>query len=124
MLPGVATGDPGSYLTLEEGTDVISADGHRVGVVQHVLRDEGTDIFDGIVIDVRLGPGGLRFVDAPDVAEIRETAVVLTVPSEEIEQLPQPAPSPAVMEHHGVEDSESPLEHKLRRAWEIVSGRG
>jgi hypothetical protein len=28
------------------------------------------------------------------------------------------------MEHHGVEDSEGQLEHKLRRAWEIVSGRG
>jgi hypothetical protein len=80
-------------------------------------------IFDGIVIDVRLGPGGLRFVDAPDVAEIRENAVVLTVPSTEIGRLPKPAPSPAVMEHHGFEDSESPLEHKLRRAWEIVSGR-
>ena len=29
-----------------------------------------------------------------------------------------------MMESHGVEDSESPLEHKLRRAWEIVSGKG
>lgn len=103
---------------------MISADGDRVGVVEHVLRDEGTGIFDGIIIDVRLGPGGLHFVDAPEVAEIRENAVVLTVPSAEIDRLPEPGPSPAVMEHHGVEDSESPLRHKLGRAWEIVSGRG
>jgi uncharacterized protein YrrD len=120
----MASGEPGSYLTLERGADVVTEDGERVGAVQHVLRDESTDIFDGIVIDIRLGPGGLRFVDAPQVAEIRDDAVVLTVRSEDIEGLPQPGPSPAVMEHHGVEDSESPLEHKLRRAWEIVSGRG
>jgi uncharacterized protein YrrD len=124
MLPRVAAREPASYLTLEEGTDVVSADGDRVGVVEHVLRDEETDIFDGLVIDVKLGPGGLRFVDAPDVADILEDRVVLTVPSAEVEQLPKPGPNPAVMEHHGVEDVESPLEHKLRRAWEIISGRG
>jgi hypothetical protein len=124
MLPDMASGDPASDLTLEEGTDVISAHGDRVGVVEHVLSDKETGIFDGIVIDIRLGPGGLRFVDAPEVAEIRADAVVLTVPTAGIEQLPEPAPSPAVMEHHGVEDTESPLEHKPRRAWEIISGRG
>jgi hypothetical protein len=124
MLRAVATGDPGSYLTLRPGTEVLSADGDRVGVVEHVLSDEEEDIFDGIVIDVRLGPGGLHFADAPQVAEIRADQVVLTVPSAEVERLPRPEPNPAVMEHHGVEDSESPLEHKLRRAWEIISGRG
>ena len=116
--------EPASYLTLEEGTDVISADGDRVGAVEHVLRDEQTDIFDGIVIDVKLGPGGLHFVDAPQVAEIRADAVVLTVSSADVDRLPKPGPSPAVVEHHGVEDSESPLQTKLRRAWDIVSGRG
>jgi uncharacterized protein YrrD len=124
MLPRVAPDDPASNLTLQVGTDVISADGERVGAVQHVLNDEETDIFDGIVIDVRSGPGGLRFVDAPQVAEIREDAVVLTIPAAQVDDLPKPQPNPAVMEHHGVEDSEGRLEHKLRRAWEIVSGRG
>lgn len=124
MLIVVTRGDPISYLTLEKGTDVISADGERVGVVEHVLGDEATGIFDGIVIDVGLGPGGLHFVDAPEVVELREDAVVLGVSTAEVERLPKPGPSPAVVEHHGVEDSESPLEHKLRRAWEIISGRG
>ena len=124
MLPRVVAREPASYLTLEEGTDVVSADGDRVGVVEHVLRDEEADIFDGLVIDVQLGPGGLHFVDAPDVGEILGDRVVLRVPSAEIEQLPKPSPNPAVMEHHGVEDVEGPLEHKLRRAWEIISGRG
>jgi hypothetical protein len=120
----MSPGEPASYLTLEEGTDVLSSDGQRIGVVEHVLRAEEEDIFDGIVVDTRLGPGGLRFVDAPEVAEIREDAVVLTLAAADAERLPEPQANPAVMESHGVEDSESPLQHKLHRAWEIVSGRG
>jgi hypothetical protein len=120
----VTGGEPISYLVLEKGTDVISADGERVGTVQHVLGDEEKDIFDGLVIDTRLGAGGLRFVDALQVAELREDAAVLTVAAADVAALPEPSPSPAVMESQGVEDSESPLEHKLRRAWEIVSGKG
>ena len=44
---GVSSGDPASYLTLEAGTDVLSAEGQRAGTVQHVLGDEQTGIFDG-----------------------------------------------------------------------------
>lgn len=120
----VAAGDPTSYWALESGTDVMSSDGERVGVVEHVLIDEATGIFDGIVIDIRLGPGGLHFVDAPEVATLREGAVVLAVTTADVERLPKPTPNPTVMEVHGVEDSESQLQHKLRRAWDIISGRG
>jgi hypothetical protein len=120
----VSGGEPASYLTLEKGTDVLSSDGERIGVVEHVLKAEAEDIFDGIVVDTRFGPGGLRFADAPEVAEIRDDAVVLTLSAADAERLPEPQANPAVMESHGVEDSESPLAHKLHRAWEIVSGRG
>jgi sporulation protein YlmC with PRC-barrel domain len=120
----MASGEPASPLTLEAGTPVVSSDGERIGTVEHVLVDEETGIFDGLVIDTRLGPGGLRFVDAPEVAEIGADAVALTLSAAAAENLPKPSPGPAVMEHHGVEDSEGKLEHKLRRAWEIVSGRG
>ena len=124
MLPGMAGDQPSSYLTLEPGTDVMSADGERIGAVEHVLRDEGADLFDGLVIDTKLGPGGHRFVDAPEVAEIRGDAVVLTLTATDAERLPAPDRNPAVMEHHGAEDSESPLQGKLRRAWELISGKG
>ena len=120
----MAYGEPVSHLTLQEGVDVISADGDRVGEVKHVLSDEETDIFDGLVIDTKLGPGGHRFVDASEVAELRERAALLAVSTADVERLPKPEPGPAVMEHHGVEDHETPLQHKLRRAWEIVSGKG
>jgi len=123
MLRRMAGDRPSSYLTLEAGTDVLSADGERIGAVEHVLRDERADLFDGLVIDTKLGPGGHRFVDAPQVGEIRGEAVVLTLTASDAEGLPAPEGSPAVMEHHGAEDSESPLQHKLRRAWELVSGK-
>lgn len=116
-------GAPASYLTLTPGTDVASSDGETVGKVEHVLADEQTEIFDGLVIDIRLGPGGLRFVDAPQVDEIYERAVVLTVTAAEVDGLPEPTGSPAVIENHGVEDSESALQGKLRRAWDLISGR-
>jgi hypothetical protein len=116
-------GNPISYLVLEPGADVISSDGERVGKVEHVLAAEDVDIFDGLVIDTEAGPGGLHFVDAPEVDEIYERAVVLKVPAAEVGQLPKPGPAPAVMEHHGVEDSESPLEAKLHRAWDKITGK-
>jgi len=116
-------GAPGSYLTLDEGTDVVSSDGETVGAVEHVLADEQTEIFDGLVIDTRTGPGGLRFVDAPQVDDIFERAVVLTLTASEIDDLPEPSASPAVMENHGEEDSDSALQGKLRRAWDLISGR-
>lgn len=120
----MADDQPASYLTLTSGTDVTTSDGESVGKVQHVLSDPEADIFDGLVIDVRTGPGGLRFVDAAQVAEIQQEQVVLGITASEAESLPAPSANPATMESHGAEDSESPLEHKLRRAWEIVSGKG
>jgi uncharacterized protein YrrD len=119
----VSESRPIAWPALREGVDVVSADGERVGAVQHVLGDERTDIFDGIVIDTRLGPGGLRFVDAPEVAEIFEDRVVLTVGAADVERLPEPSANPAVMEHHGAEDSPSELQRKLARAWDLISGR-
>jgi hypothetical protein len=115
-------GEPASYLALKEGCDVVSSDGEKVGTVQHVLADEEEDVFDGVVIDTELGPGGLHFVDAPQVAECRERALVLSLPKAEVAELPKPAPNPAVMESHGVEDTEGALKAKLHRAWDLISG--
>jgi hypothetical protein len=122
MVRPVDYGEPSSYLAIGEGTAVVSSDGEEVGTLQHVLADEEEDVFDGIVIDTRLGPGGLHFVDAPQVREFFERAVQLSIPASEVPNLPKPSPNPAVMESHGVEDTESPLREKLHRAWDLISG--
>jgi len=114
---------PRSYLTLEKGADVYSSDGELVGKVEHVLADEDADIFDGLVIDVQSGPGGLHFADAPQVADIGANGCQLTVAAADVRSLPQPSENPAVMENHGVEDSPGGgLHQKLRRAWDLISG--
>jgi hypothetical protein len=113
-------GAPISYLALEEGTAVFGADGEEVGRVAHVLAVEEEDIFDGIVISH--GVGRHTFADAEQVGAIHERGVTLTLTAAEAEALPEPAENPAVM-HEDPSDSEgSSLSHKLRRAWDLLSG--
>jgi uncharacterized protein YrrD len=112
-------GAPGSYMTLAEGVPVYSSDGRRLGAVEHVLAEPDKDIFDGIVIDV----GGHRFVDAPEVDRIHEKGVVLTLDAASAERLPEPGANPATMSVDPDDTVEGELERKLRRAWDLISGR-
>jgi hypothetical protein len=80
-----------SWRALRPGADVMSSDGARVGAVQQTLADEPTDIFEGLVIDIRLGPGGLRFVDSSQIAAIYEDHVLLTVAQARVHDLPAPS---------------------------------
>ncbi|MQA75080.1 MAG: DUF2171 domain-containing protein [Solirubrobacterales bacterium] len=121
-------GAPSSYLVLADGAAVLSSDGRSLGQVEHVLADQDTDIFDGIVIDRSVLPGGHRFVDASQVDEIYERGVVLSVDATAAEGLPQPSASPAAMEVSGEDfverEWDDELEAKLKRAWDRISGKG
>ena len=121
-------GAPSSYLVLAEGTPVYSSDGSKLGEVEHVLADADADLFDGIVIDASALPGGHRFVDAPQVEEIYERGVVLTVDAAGAESLPEPSANPGVMEVTGEDfverEWDDELEYKLKRAWDMISGKG
>src|SRR3954453_18581177 len=114
-------GAPIAYLALEEGTPVYASGGEEIGEVHHVLAAEDADIFDGIVIDTRKGPGGLRFADAPQIGELHERGVVLTLDAAAAERLPEPSENPATVQ--GAEPEDSELTAKLRRAWDFISGR-
>ncbi len=70
---------------------MFSRDGKRLGVVQRVNADGATNLFGGIVVDTRLGPGGLKTVDATQIADIYERAVELTIDAVEAERLPRPS---------------------------------
>jgi hypothetical protein len=78
-----------SYLVLKRGTPVYSRDGERVGRVTRVLGDRPTHIFDGIIFDTSAGPGGHRFVDAPEVESIHERGVLLKVEAAAVAELPK-----------------------------------
>ena len=57
-------GNPASYLVSPTERPVVSSDGHEIGRVEHVLADADADVFDGVIVDMRAGPGGHRFADA------------------------------------------------------------
>jgi hypothetical protein len=114
-------GDSGSYMTLEPGVPVLSSDGRGLGEVTHVLAEPDKDIFDGIVFS---GPRGHRFVDAPEVESIHERGVVLSLDAAAAEDLHEPSANPATMAVTPDDTAEGDLERKLRRAWDVISGKG
>jgi uncharacterized protein YrrD len=118
--------DPGlpiAYEALEPGTPVYSSDGQRVGEVTHVLSVPEEDVFDGIVIGERDRPGHHRFADAQDIESIHERAVTLKLDETGCRDLPAPSANPAVMHDDPGDSGGSALSNKLRRAWDLVSGK-
>lgn len=87
---GKDLGRPASYLLLERGTHVYSSDGEELGRVKEIRADQGADIFDGLVIERGLLPGGERLVLADQVEEIFERGVLLSIDAAAAEALPGP----------------------------------
>ncbi|MDQ3608131.1 MAG: hypothetical protein M3459_04405 [Actinomycetota bacterium] len=113
-------GAPIAYITLAEGTPVYASGGEQVGTVRRVLADAEADIFDGIVLDTDEGE---RFADAPAVGDLFEHAAFLELTAAQARHLHAPDANPAVMDAH-VDDAEEPeLRARLRRAWDVLSGR-
>jgi uncharacterized protein YrrD len=118
-------GQPSSYISLGKGAEVYSCDGERVGKVEHVLAAEDEDVFDGLVLDTSVLPGGHRFVDADQVEEIFERGVLLKIDRQAADALPEPSANPAAMEVTAddlAEGDEGTLKRKLHRAWQLISG--
>jgi uncharacterized protein YrrD len=118
-------GAPTSYLACAAGTPVIDATGAHVGTVAHVLADAELDVFDGIVATHHHDPLEHRFADADQVASIHEHGVQLNVAWDELHK---PSENPAVLEV-GTDDlvggeAGHVLAQRLRRAWDLISGRG
>ena len=113
-------GPPIAYTVLEEGTPVYDRDGQRIGVVERVQADFQEDIFDGLIVHTHPLPGRHLFADVEQIAELRERGVVLSVGRHELHEPPD--------EHSGSkrrddDKPESPIEARLRRAWDWISRR-
>lgn len=83
-------GHPVSYLVAKRGIPVFSSDGEKLGRVVKVQAAPEANMFDGIVFDTSWGPGGRRFVDAPEVDGIYEGGVVLKIDADAAGSLPKP----------------------------------
>lgn len=117
-------GAPISFLTLPKGVPVYSSDGEELGKVEFVLSAPNIDIFDGIVLDTSVLPGGHRFVDAPEVAEIYERGVVLKIDAAAAQSLPKPGDNPGSIGVDPGDLGKGEQQSKLSRAWDLISGKG
>ena len=98
-------GAPVSYLVLKEGTAVYDQSGDAAGTVEHVIADEGQDVFHGLLIKTA---DGHRFAAGDQVDGLFEHGVIVSVPAAD---LPEPAAgSPA--------DLSEERASGLKRAWD------
>jgi uncharacterized protein YrrD len=102
-------GAPVSYLVLKDGTPVFDRAGNKAGEVEHVLADEGADVFHGLV--VATGRHGHRFAPAAQVDGLFEHGVIIAVAGSE---LPEPSADPSARQ--ATEDAG--LSSSLKKAWE------
>jgi hypothetical protein len=108
-------GDLVAYTAIAEGTPVYDPEGRRIGVVEHMMEVGG--IFEGVIVHTHPLPGRHLYVDADQIGEIHERGVVLSVTKRELHALEQESRRG----RSGV--GESPLEARLRRAWDWLTGR-
>jgi uncharacterized protein DUF2171 len=86
--------DPVSWLQIEQGWNVITADGVIVGTVAQVEGDKQSDIFDGLAVESKQ-PTQIRYVPGEQVAAIYPGEVTLKIASAGIGALePFQAPPP------------------------------
>jgi hypothetical protein len=116
-------GERSSYLTVAKGVPVFSSDGEKLGRVVRVLSAPNIDMFDGVVFDTTAGPGGHRFVDAPEVAEIFEGGIVLGIDAATAAKLPAPGANPAALSVNPA-DLVGGRRGGLGRLWDRLSGKG
>ncbi|MBK5219348.1 MAG: hypothetical protein JJE35_06155 [Thermoleophilia bacterium] len=116
-------GEPSSYLTVSKGVPVYSSDGENLGRVVQVLSAPNIDMFDGVIFDTTAGPGGHRFVDAPEVGEIFENGIVLKIDAAAAAALPRPDANPGSLAVNPA-DLGGAKRGFLGRTWDRLSGRG
>lgn len=93
-LPG--PDDPVAWSYVDEGTDVVAADGSRIGRVEAMLGTENEGIFHGVAVKPAAG-GDTRMVPADQVAGLTPSRVTVRLDAEALERCeayrPHPEPS-------------------------------
>jgi sporulation protein YlmC with PRC-barrel domain len=118
-------GPPVSHLALPEGVPVYDADGREIGIVDKVVLDEVTGIFEGLTIHTRpVVPGRHLFAAHDQVDELHENGVRLAVRRDELDDLDA---TPASRRRGGdrrpgARGAERPVEAALRKAWDWLAG--
>jgi len=116
-------GEPSSYLAVAKGVPVFASDGEKVGRVVRVMSAPNLDMFDGVVFDTTAGPGGHRFVDAPEVGQIYEGGIVLKIDAAAVAELEPPSANPGSITA-GAADLAGGGRGAFGRLWDRLSGKG
>jgi hypothetical protein len=111
-------GRPVAYLALKDGTPVYDRTGQRVGVLEHVVADEPTDIFEGLIVHTLPLPGRHLFADRDQIAALHERGVLLSVDRDKLHDPSQKSTRQANRDN----PVESPLQSRLRHAWDWIIG--
>jgi hypothetical protein len=85
--------DPVSWLVVEAGWTVVSADGEEIGKVDEIVGDTGEDIFNGLAVATGM-LGKPKYIPAERVSEIVEGEVRLDLPSSAVDHLDDHDPQP------------------------------
>jgi hypothetical protein len=113
-------GAPVSHLGLREGVPVYDRDGQDIGVVERVMTDGPTGIFEGLVIHGRpVVPGRHLYAGHEQIAELRERGVRLAVGRDELHELDERAGPPRREDGR----PERPAEGAIRKAWDWLAGK-
>ena len=112
-------GRPVAYLALKDGTTVYDRTGQRIGVLDHVVADEPTDIFEGLIVHTLPLPGRHLFADRNQIAALHERGVLLSVDRDELHDPSQKS----TRQTNPSNPVDSPLQARLRRAWDWISGQ-
>ncbi|HUK44951.1 MAG TPA: hypothetical protein VLV28_06635 [Gaiellaceae bacterium] len=87
-----SSGDPVSWLQIEQGWKVVTSDGVLVGKVAQIEGDKNDDIFDGIAVE---SGTQTRYVPGEEVGQIFPGQVTLKIGSTDLGTLePFQAPPP------------------------------
>ena len=115
-------GAPTSWLVAGPGLEVVAADGVAVGTVRHVLAAPEEDIFDGLVIDLASGDTASSTPRTSTSSSSTPSCCGWT--ARKCEHLPEPQPAPGGLTATGDTPPPGPLQRKLHRAWDLISGNG
>lgn len=110
-------GGPVAYTGIADGTPVFDRNGKRIGVVEHVMADLKLDIFHGLIIHTTPLPGRHTYADADQVADMYERGVVLSVGRDKLHEPIEKSRQVAR------QSEETPLEARIRRAWDWIAAR-
>lgn len=83
---------PENAVPLKEGVDVVGADGEQVGQIEKILVDEATHRATHFVVSNKALFNGGKLIPASWLKAVEEVQVLLSVPSQLLERLPDYRP--------------------------------